>query len=414
MLRVLAAVALLLAAPCVEASALRRHHKRHTHTIALKRRGTSLLQRSRMKRRARRLGADCRDAHASEYFGEVAIGNPPQKFQVVFDTGSGNLLIPSKQCSTESCTTHKRYDAGSSTTAQDIAFANSPDKAVKRGGDRDVVTITFGTGTVTGVFVKDRICVGEVCTHADFVAAIEESDEPFSLVPFDGIMGLSLPQLSEGPHFNVFDSMIRDKVLKRDLYAIFLGETDDEACEISFGEYRQERMASEIFWEPVTVPGYWQVKMEDITIENKKLNLCDGNCQVAVDSGTSLMAGPSDIIDALNQKLIVTNNCSNYNTLPKLGFIVGGHILNLTPEDYVDRNEDGCSVALMTLDIPPPKGPLFVFGDPFLRKYYTVYDRKELKVGFALAKHPGHDKKKQTMLIDLGTGSVTRKHGLAL
>jgi hypothetical protein len=81
--------------------------------------------------------------------------------------------------------------------------------------------------------------------------------------------------------------------------------------------------------------------------------------------------------------------------------VVQGHVLNLRPEDYVDKSEDGCSVALMTLDIPPPKGPLFIFGDPFLRKFYTVYDREGLRVGFALAKHPGVDKHTQTLLIDL-------------
>jgi len=165
-------------------------------------------------------------------------------------------------------------------------------------------------------------------------------------------------------------------------------------------------MASDLFWVPVSNPGYWQVEMEDITIANKRQQFCHGNCQVAVDTGTSLMAGPTDIVNGLVDKLAVASNCSNYKDLPDLGFVVGNHILNLKPEDYVDKSEDGCSVALMTLDIPPPKGPLFIFGDPFLRKYYTVYDREQLRVGFALAAHPGMGKSapEKMMLIDLSAG----------
>jgi len=345
--------------------------------------------------------------HASEYFGKIAIGTPPQEFTVVFDTGSGNLLIPSKQCADEACTSHKRFDAFKSTSSVDIAFADEPDKAVSKGGDRDVVSITFGTGEISGVFVKDTICVGAICTHGDFVVATEESDEPFSLVPFDGILGLGLPQMSEASHFNILDCMIRDKVLKHNLFAMFLGATDSEESEITFGEYKKERMASEIFWMPISNPGYWQVEMDDITIHNNRLSLCKGKCQVAVDSGTSLMAGPSEVISLLSAKLAVKQDCSNYKQLPDLGFIVGNHIMNLKPEDYVDTGDDGrkdCTVALMSLDIPPPKGPLFIFGDPFLRKYYTVYDRENLQVGFALAAHPKVNPKTQTMLINLATG----------
>lgn len=229
-------------------------------------------------------------------------------------------------------------------------------------------------------------------------------------MPFDGIFGLSLPQMSEGPHFNILDCMIRDKVLKRNMFAVFFGATDTEESEITFGEYKSSRMASDLFWVPVSNPGYWQVEMEDITIQNHRMGFCHGNCQVAVDTGTSLMAGPTDIVNGLIDKLSVASNCSNYDKLPDLGFVVGQHILNLKPEDYVDKSEDGCSVALMTLDIPPPKGPLFIFGDPFLRKYYTVYDREALQVGFALAAHPSVDRHRQTMLIDLGTGQVQRRH----
>jgi hypothetical protein len=366
-----------------------------TQTVKLKRKAVKYHHKHHMK-------ITNQVVHASEYFGEISIGTPAQKFVVVFDTGSGNLLIPSQQCNDAACLAHKRFDAAASKSAVEIAFADSPDKVVDKSGDRDVVTITFGTGEMSGVFIKDTVCIGGLCTKANFVAATEESDEPFSLVPFDGIFGLALPQMSEGPRFNVFDCMVRDKTLKTNMYAFFFGATDDEESEITFGEWRDNRMASPLFWVPVSNPGYWQVEMSDITIKNKKQNLCeDKHCQVAVDTGTSLMAGPTEVVNALIDRLAVASDCSNFNTLPDMGFLVGDHILNLKPDEYVDRGEDGCSLALMTLDIPPPKGPLFIFGDPFLRKYYTVYDRENLKVGFALAKHPHVDPKTQTALIDL-------------
>merc|ERR1719384_1863080 len=70
-----------------------------------------------------------RSAQASEYYGQVSVGSPPQSFLVVFDTGSGNLLLPSKECSSDACTGHKRYDASVSATALQVAFADQPDSA---------------------------------------------------------------------------------------------------------------------------------------------------------------------------------------------------------------------------------------------------------------------------------------------
>mmetsp|Transcript_138120 Transcript_138120/g.335735 ORF Transcript_138120/g.335735 Transcript_138120/m.335735 type:complete len:495 (-) Transcript_138120:166-1650(-) len=68
-----------------------------------------------------------KELQASEYFGEVALGAPAQRFRVVFDTGSGNLIVPSTDCAAAACRSHKRYDASQSETSAVIASADSED-----------------------------------------------------------------------------------------------------------------------------------------------------------------------------------------------------------------------------------------------------------------------------------------------
>jgi len=96
--------------------------------------------------------------HKSAYYGEIAVGGPqPQRFDVVFDTGSGHLVLPSTICESETCEAHRRYKRRASLLADDIDLDGS---IVKPKQMRDQITVNYGTGEVTGVFVSDRVCLG--------------------------------------------------------------------------------------------------------------------------------------------------------------------------------------------------------------------------------------------------------------
>lgn len=352
-----------------------------SHSIMLKRQQYKDTQQHRSYDN---LNTNTKVVHKTAYYGKVDIGSPRQSFTVVFDTGSGNLMVPSTYCQSHACTMHKRFNRKMSATAEDIEADGS---LSRKGALRDQITVTFGTGEISGVFIQDDVCIGSLCSNVHFVGATDETEDPFSSFNFDGVLGLALTPMAQGPDFSLMDHLTKAKALRNPIFSVFLSDSDMEASEITFGDVKSEHMASSMFWSPVSKDtGYWQVQIEDITINNKRQNLC-AQCQVAVDTGTSQLAGPTDVINDLSKRLDVKSDCSNYDKLPDLGFVVEENIMNLKPQDYVDKGPDGCEVSLMPLDVPPPNGPLFIFGDPFLRKYYTSYDMENKKVGFATARH---------------------------
>jgi len=317
------------------------------------------------------------------YYGEVTLGTPPQRFVVVYDTGSGNLIVPGSECYSHACHMHKRFKADLSNTSRPSVCG------MYNGRPSNRLTIHFGTGHVRGKCMGDEICIGGLCTAAHFIEATEESDNPFSSFRFDGVLGLSLSTLSRSNDFSLMHQLSSRHSFKQPIFSVFLSSQEDETSEITFGDAVEEHMASELFWVPLTgVSGYWEVRIEDITLNGRKQNVCQ-DCRVAVDTGTSMLAGPSPIMSQLRRLLNVRSDCSNYDQLSKLGFIIGGRILSLNPSDYVSRTQWGCRLSLMDLDIPPPAGPIFIFGIPFLQRYYTVYDEPNSRVGFAVAQHKG-------------------------
>jgi hypothetical protein len=126
----------------------------------------------------------------------------------------------------------------------------------------------------------------------------------------------------------------------------------------------------------------------------------------------------------MQEKLNIVSNCINFRDLPDIEIILNRRQsykdkklvvdkIVLRPEDYVidgkkiknnldlqgdkdfsdlfSNNKEECQPAFMPIDVPAPRGPIFVFGEYFLRKFYTVFDRDENVLGFAHANHSSED-----------------------
>lgn len=372
--------------------------KVNTAAMELRARFTSSVSLSKRRTLASRSALKAGKKFA--YFGNVKVGTPPQEFSVVFDTGSGNLIVPSAECHSEACKLHKRFNRAKSMTAKKIYC-----DGYNQDDTFSTIAISFGTGSVEGTCVEDSVCIGDICSRTSFIASFQESAEPFTQFTFDGVLGLALTPMAQGPGFSFVNVVGHSQALRRPQFAVFMADSDDERSEITFGDLNEHHMDSGLLWAKVKPGvGYWEVQIQDITINNRPQQLCE-DCRVAVDTGTSELAGPSDIIERLRNKLNVDPHCANFDVLPKLGFIISDHILNLDPHDYVDKTPVSCMVSLMDLDVPPPNGPIFVFGIPFLQKFYTVYDNAEKRVGFAVAKHG--DRRRPDLMVQMNASSTS-------
>lgn len=75
-----------------------------------------------------------------------------------------------------------------------------------------------------------------------------------------------------------------------------------------------------------------------------------------------------------------------------------------------EESSTTCVFGFRSLDIKAPKGPIWILGDIFLRRYYSVYDREGPngpRVGFVLAKHSYKDSQANGILQGIMTNGMT-------
>lgn len=205
-------------------------------------------------------------------------------------------------------------------------------------------------------------------------------------------MGLGYDTIAVAGSVPPFYNMIKQKLIDEPIFSFWLGRSGEgQGGELTFGAVDKDRFEGDLVYAPVIRKGYWEVELTDFALGGKKLGQ---KARAAIDTGTSLIAVPSEISDAINESIgakrgfrgIYTVDCDAIDTLPDVTFTFGGHDFPLSAKDYILQSHGACMSAFMGIDIPAPAGPIWIIGDAFLRAYYTVYDLGKNRVGFAKSK----------------------------
>ncbi|KAF2747416.1 acid protease [Sporormia fimetaria CBS 119925] len=350
------------------------------------------------------------------YMTTLGVGNPPQEFRARIDVNWGPLFLPSTNCTSPTCWRHAPhiYDAQrSSTYSPNDTFCrvNYPDPELLH---------TFG------IMSEDSVHLGDMeIKEQTFESAIKWFPDTFRIERFhDTSIGLALRDLEvEGTSTtlrtpSLFQSMMAQGLLDKNLFSLALSRHDDKEGEITFGGLPQgvrreelveiplvkswNRLPDSEAWNFMASAG-WQVDLQNIIVEgapagHEVLDTAMDRTPVLNKNYTALVSTtfpytmlPWKVVDAIDRLLGIPEesrgtpwfDCEDRDRMPDITFEFGpdGKTITLTPWDYLLENPKGCWLMFSGVDREVTDAGFVMLGVPFLHGLYSVWDAERERTG---------------------------------
>ncbi|EXJ71608.1 uncharacterized protein A1O5_05416 [Cladophialophora psammophila CBS 110553] len=312
------------------------------------------------------------DGNDYTYFSTVKFGSKGQEMYMLIDSGSANTWVMGSNCKSNACQIHNTYGSEDSSTMQTTTQAWS---------------MTYGTGQVEGVVVKDTVRLANYTIELGFGLASSASDD-FNNYPMDGILGLGRPA-SDALGSPTIMQVLKDKAhLSANILGIHLQRSSDgtKDGQITFGGIDLSKFNGELSYSKTINDNSWQIAASDAGVDSKSVGFQSKTA--IIDTGTSYILMPPSDADALHQLIPGSSQNGEIYTVPcsssaNVYFTISGVKYSVSPQDYIGK-QSGSSGSCQSNIIGHQAFGLddWILGDVFLKNVYTVLDFDNAKIGF--------------------------------
>lgn len=232
---------------------------------------------------------------------------------MVPDTGSSNLWAYGHSCYAIPCWTHPTYDHSKSSTYV---------------ADGQAFDIQYGSGGIKGTASKDVASIGNDITATMSFGEIDHvSGISFDVSQMSGILGLAYSSIS----VDGFDTFRDISNLTDKSFSFYLHSNPTESYMIVPG--MESEGWTTVDKHKVAEKKYWGLNLTGAAQGTTAIDTT--GYKAVIDSGTSLLVGPSKIVDELTKGISVPRNCDGVDSLPDISFKIDDAIYTLKSTEYV-------------------------------------------------------------------------------
>jgi hypothetical protein len=308
------------------------------------------------------------NTYNTELYGTIYLGNPPQAFTMIFDTGSSNIWVPAGSCVGADSKSH--FYPEDSETFQPV---------------HGTMSIQYGKGAVLGILGMDTMQVAGITIKNVTFAQIDQMTGINANSGFDGIIGMAFPALSRDGIPTFFQNLIAQNLISDPSFSFYISDTSSA---IVLGGVDPKFAASEFVYFPIINDGYWSVNADSLDIGEESFEFPDRHLVALFDSGTSRIIVSARVFKFISKATGLQENVAYdtdvINNLPTVYLNIGCESVPVPPSSYMLCPEDLCILGFESSSSLPSSNYI-IFGDIFLKTYYTHFDYGQLRVGLALA-----------------------------